>query len=46
MNGQGIFRWADGRSYNGSYKNDIKHGQGTMIWPDGKRFTGQWKEGK
>ncbi|CAD8177366.1 unnamed protein product [Paramecium pentaurelia] len=46
MNGQGEFRWNDGRKYIGSYKNDKKDGYGEFNWPDGKYYKGQWKDGK
>ena len=38
MHGYGIFTWADGRIYEGQYKEDTKHGIGTFIWPDGKIY--------
>ena len=33
MNGFGIFKWVDGRTYEGNYINDIKHGRGKFYWP-------------
>lgn len=30
--GQGTFRWADGREYIGAYKLDLRHGQGKMKY--------------
>ena len=33
MNGKGLFKWKDGRQYEGNYLNDEKHGFGTFTWP-------------
>ena len=30
MDGKGIYRWKDGRSYEGEYCNDKKHGYGML----------------
>ena len=30
MHGKGIFRWVDGRVYDGEYLNDKKHGFGKV----------------
>lgn len=38
MNGHGIFKWKDGRVYEGDYVADRKQGQGKFIWPDGKVY--------
>jgi hypothetical protein len=46
MHGRGLFKWPDGRSYEGEYVDDKKEGQGLFIWPDGRRYDGEWKEGK
>ena len=46
MEGKGIFKWPDGRTYNGDYLNDQKHGYGEFTWPDGRYYKGYWKEGK
>ena len=32
MHGKGIITWADGRKYEGEYKNDKKHGYGVFTW--------------
>lgn len=42
MNGKGIFKWPDGRSYEGEYKDDKKHGFGVLKWADGKKYEGLW----
>jgi len=41
-----MFRWSDGKIYDGNYVDDKKEGWGVFIWPDGKKFEGYWKEGK
>jgi hypothetical protein len=46
MHGQGIFKWKDGRQYEGQYYNDLKHGIGTFIWADGRLYEGGWERGK
>ena len=46
MHGKGIFKWPDGRKYNGSYKDDKKHGYGEFFWPDGRFYKGYWVDGK
>ena len=40
MHGQGVFRWTDGRCYEGEYQNDRKHGKGVFISANGKRKEG------
>ena len=32
MHGKGIFKWPDGRRYEGSYIDDKKEGQGMFEW--------------
>ena len=32
MHGQGIYKWADGRVYEGDYLNDKKHGYGVYTY--------------
>jgi hypothetical protein len=34
MDGVGVYRWADGRSYEGEYSDDKKNGYGIYTWPD------------
>jgi hypothetical protein len=40
MHGKGVFKWLDGRRYEGNYVNDKKEGQGEFYWPDGKKYIG------
>ena len=37
---------ADGRRYEGQYKDDKKDGYGIFEWGEGKKYKGQWKNGK
>eukprot|EP00438_Fugacium_kawagutii_P002143 Skav218493 [mRNA] locus=scaffold538:1344458:1348152:- [translate_table: standard] len=46
MNGHGRFRWPDGRTYTGNYRNGLRHGQGKFNWPDGRSYEGEWEDGK
>ena len=45
MQGRGVFKWADGRKYEGDYYRDLKHGKGKITWPCGKYYDGQWVNG-
>jgi L1 cell adhesion molecule like protein len=42
MHGRGVFRWADGRKYEGEYHDDKKQGYGVFTWPDGRKYEGYW----
>jgi len=52
FNGRGKMTWADGDSYEGSYKSGQRHGLGTYITtsgtlnncPDCTKYQGYWKE--
>ena len=46
MHGRGLFIWADGRKYEGSYVDDKKEGEGEFVWADGRSYRGGWKNGK
>jgi hypothetical protein len=35
-----VFKWPDGRVYEGDYFNDKKHGNGKVSWPDGREYEG------
>jgi hypothetical protein len=45
MHGQGLYKWPDGKSYNGEFKFDKKDGYGIYTWADGKRYEGNFVEG-
>ena len=46
MHGNGIFRWNDGRVYEGQFINDRKEGYGILTWPDNRKYEGSWVNGK
>ena len=46
MHGVGIFKWPDGKVYNGQYDRDQKSGFGILEWQNGKKYEGCWLEGK
>ena len=45
MNGNGIYEWPNGRTYEGEYINGIKEGKGIFKWSNGKIFDGYFKNG-
>ena len=45
MEGLGVYKWSDGKSYIGEYHNDRKHGYGIYKW-GAKLYMGQWKRGQ
>ena len=45
MHGKGVYKWPDGRKYEGEYHMDKKEGYGVYYWPDGRIHDGYWKEG-
>ena len=46
MHGKGKLSWADGKTYEGDYRDDKKEGFGTFIWADGRKYVGGWRDGK
>lgn len=46
VNGDGVFRWKDGRAYEGQFKNNQFDGEGTVIFPEGNSLAGTWKDGQ
>lgn len=43
--GKGKYIWADGREYNGEWKNDIQNGKGQLVHANGVVFQGEWVDG-
>lgn len=43
MDGKGIFKWASGRMYIGSWTNDLKHGIGKLVFKQGNEYQGQFQ---
>ena len=46
MDGVGVYKWADGRTYIGEYQDDKKNGYGIYKWADGRLYLGSWVRGK
>lgn len=42
----GTFRWPDGRSYDGEWKDGLQHGRGVYTSVDGQKREGIWERGK
>ena len=36
----GIYKWKDGRLYNGAWSHSRMNGHGIYQWPDGRRYEG------
>ena len=45
MHGKGVFKWNDGRIYEGSYKYGRKNGFGVFTYQDGRNIKGKWING-
>ena len=41
-----MFRWKDGRVYEGEWLDGKQHGRGTFIKIDGTRKVGIWENGR
>ena len=41
-----MYKWSDGKSYEGDWLNNKMHGWGHLIWPDGKQYIGEFEEDK
>jgi hypothetical protein len=46
MNGQGIYEFASGAVYKGSFKNGFFDGEGVYKFPDGATYIGGWVSNK
>ena len=44
--GKGKWKFDNGETYDGEWKNHEIHGHGTYIWKDKGTYTGQWVNGK
>lgn len=42
----GIYQWADGRCFNGEWKNNKMEGRGVFTWPDGRKYEGEYIDDK
>eukprot|EP00357_Protocruzia_adherens_P014798 CAMPEP_0114972120 /NCGR_PEP_ID=MMETSP0216-20121206/221_1 /TAXON_ID=223996 /ORGANISM="Protocruzia adherens, Strain Boccale" /LENGTH=75 /DNA_ID=CAMNT_0002332463 /DNA_START=979 /DNA_END=1203 /DNA_ORIENTATION=- len=41
-NGEGVFRYASGDQYRGTFRNDLRHGSGDFT--SGGYYEGEWKD--
>ena len=39
---KGIYCWADGRRYEGGWKDSNMHGKGQYTWKDGRYYEGDY----
>ena len=46
MEGKGVYKYRDGVTYKGMFKNNLKHGKGKYIKIDGTVYKGTWENGK
>lgn len=44
--GDALYRWPDGREYDGSWQNGKPEGMGQETLPDGERYRGTWSGGR
>mmetsp|Transcript_19898 Transcript_19898/g.17016 ORF Transcript_19898/g.17016 Transcript_19898/m.17016 type:complete len:118 (+) Transcript_19898:152-505(+) len=45
-NGLGVYKWANGSTYEGNFFNDTFYGPGKLTTIDGKVFEGNWLYGE
>ena len=46
MNGRGVFRSANGATYDGEFRNDQRCGTGHYVSANGEEYNGEWLDGK
>ena len=46
MSGEGVYKWADGATYQGSWRENKMHGQGKYVDKEGDSWKGQFHNGK
>ncbi len=46
LNGYGFYRFDNGQTYEGQFKDGYYNGYGVYTWPNGQAHAGQWKVGK
>ena len=45
ISNKGTYKWSDGSSYKGEWKNNEMHGKGIQKWSDGSvQYDGEWKD--
>ena len=43
MDGDGLFKWNDGKSYQGQFKKGKLDGWGIYDWGDGRKYEGNYE---
>lgn len=46
MDGEGVYKFDDGRKYIGNYSMDKKNGWGIYVFADGRAYLGNWINGE
>ena len=46
MSGRGVFKWYDGKIYEGEFKRNKLHGNGELYYPNGQMARGVWEFGE
>ena len=46
MHGEGVYHYANGNIYSGTWDNDEKHGPGKMTLADGTKRKQEWENGR
>lgn len=46
MHGEGVYRYASGDEYSGSFERGVRCGVGEMRWRNGDVYTGHWSAGE
>lgn len=41
--GNGVYKFLNGKVYDGAWKNGLQHGKGKIILPSGEIYEGEWK---
>ncbi|CAJ1413004.1 unnamed protein product [Effrenium voratum] len=42
IHGAGVYRWSDGRKFEGQWAHNRMHGYGLFTWVDGRSYEGQY----
>ena len=42
----GVYKWSDGRAYEGEWKNNKMDGKGDFSWADGRKYSGEYVDDK
>lgn len=42
----GLYKWSDGRTYDGEWRNNKMDGHGEFFWADGRKYKGAYVDDK